>query len=158
MAERAVRNVTERTAVASVQSGLNFKWRYCAVECLCHLRDVRDKMADGKTALEKRFGKHLDGPSIPFRTLVAHIPTTAKNKSRIHQFGHKMLKGFFVCVIRARGVSSGDLMAADCEDFQESEAADIFSTKNLYKRTFTKYRAQTEHSNFLVIVDSGGRS
>ena len=44
-----------------------------------------EKMADGKTAFEKRCGQKFDGPSIPFGTLVEYIPITAKDKSRVHQ-------------------------------------------------------------------------
>ena len=85
------------------------------------------KMADGKTASEKRYGKTFDGPSIPFGTLVEYIPITAKDKSRIHQFGQKTLKGIFLgYVLRAVRGWSGDLMIADYEDLQESEASEIY--------------------------------
>ena len=84
-------------------------------------------MADGKTASEKRYGKTFDGPSIPFGTLVEYIPITAKDKSRIHQFGQKTLKGIFLgYVLRAVRGWSGDLMIADYEDLQESEASEIY--------------------------------
>ena len=42
------------------------------MECYCYLRNVHDKMVDGKTAFEKRFGRKVDGPSILFGTLVEH--------------------------------------------------------------------------------------
>ena len=72
------------------------EWWDCAMECYCYLRKVHDKMADGKTASEKRYGKTFDGPSIPFETLVEYIPITAKRTSQeIHQFGQKTLKGRF---------------------------------------------------------------
>ena len=97
------------------------------MECHCHLRNVRDKMADGKTAFEKRYGQNFDAPSIPFGTLVEYIPITAKDKSRVRQFGKKTLKGIFLgCVLRAGGVWSGDLMTADHEAFQESEVSEIY--------------------------------
>ena len=57
------------------------------MECYCYLRTVHDKMADGKTAFEKRYGQKFDGPSIILGTLVEYIPVTAKDKSRVHQFG-----------------------------------------------------------------------
>ena len=63
------------------------------MECCCCLRNVHDKLADGKTAFEKRDDQAFDGPSIPSGTLVEYIPITAKDKSRSHQFGKKTLKG-----------------------------------------------------------------
>ena len=50
------------TAIALVQRGRPDEWSDCAMECSCYLRDVQDKMADGTTAFEKRFGKTSDGP------------------------------------------------------------------------------------------------
>ena len=116
----------EGTAVALVQSGLPEEWCDCAMECGCYLRNVHDKIADGKTAFEKRYVQKFDGPSIPCETLVEYIPVTAKDKSRVHQFGQKTLRGTLLgCVPRAGGGWSGDLMVADYEDLQESEAPEI---------------------------------
>ena len=50
-----------------------------------------DKLADGKTAFEKRYGQKFDGPSLLIGTLVEYIPNTSKDKSKIHQFGKKTL-------------------------------------------------------------------
>ena len=38
-----------------VQHGLPEEWWDCAMECYSYLRNVHDKMADGKTAFEKRY-------------------------------------------------------------------------------------------------------
>ena len=65
------------------------------MECYGYFRNVHDKMVDGKTALENRYGQKFDGPAIPFGTLVEYIPITAKDKSRGHQFGSKVLLGLF---------------------------------------------------------------
>ena len=92
VAKRAVRRVKEGTAVALVQSALPEEWWVCVMERRCSLRNVHDKVADVKTAFEKRLGKTIDGPSIPCGTLVEHIPVTAKDKSRVHQFGKTTLK------------------------------------------------------------------
>ena len=95
------------------------------MERCCYLRNVRDKMADGKTASEKRYGQKFEGPSIPFGTLVEYIPITAKGKSRVSL--EKTLKGIFlVFVLHAVGGWSGDLTIADDEDFQKSEDSDIY--------------------------------
>ena len=45
--------------------------------------------SDGKTPYERRFGKPFKGPIIPFGSLVEYYPISAKDQSRIHQFGKK---------------------------------------------------------------------
>ena len=49
-----------------------------------------------KTPYERSFGKPLKGPIIPFGSLVEYHPITAKDQSRIHQFGKKVLPGLFL--------------------------------------------------------------
>ena len=133
-AERAVRRVKEGSAIALVQGGLPV-WCECAMECFCFLRNVHDKMDDGKTVFEKGYGKELDGPSIPLGTLVECIPTTAEEKSRVHQFGMKTMNGIFLgYVLHARGGWSVDLMIANYEDLQESEAAEIYVNRSKNKK------------------------
>ena len=100
------------------------KWTTCRVVGLCD--GALLLLAQRKTAFEKRIGKELDEPSMPFGTLVEYIPITAKDKSRIHQFGQQTLKGvFFSFVLRAGGSWSDDLAVASYEELQESEAAEI---------------------------------
>ena len=41
-------------------------------------------------------GNHLKGPIIPFGSLVEYHTITAKDQSRIHQFGKKVLPGLFL--------------------------------------------------------------
>ena len=50
----------------------------------------------GKTPYERRFGKPLKGPIIPFGSLVEYYPISAQDQSRIHQFGKKVLPGLFL--------------------------------------------------------------
>ena len=39
---------------------------------------------------------HFNGPIIPFGSLVEYYPISAKDQSRIHQFGKKVLPGLFL--------------------------------------------------------------
>ena len=64
------------------------------------MRNVADLLADGKTPYERRFGKPFKGPVLPFGSLVEYHPRTAKDQSRIHQFGKKK---FTWIVPRIRG-------------------------------------------------------
>ena len=50
----------------------------------------------GKTPYERRFGQRFKGPIIPFGSLVEHHPITAKDQSRIHQFGKRVLLVLFL--------------------------------------------------------------
>ena len=96
IAERAVRRVKEGTSAVLLQSGLNESWWADSMECYTFLRNVTDLLSDGKTPYERRFGKPFEGPIIPFGSLVEYHPITAKDQSRIHQFGKKVLPGLFL--------------------------------------------------------------
>ena len=62
-----------------------------------HLRNIQDLLSDGKTPYERRFGKPLEGPiNHPFGSLVDYYPISAKDQSRIHQFGKEVLPGLFL--------------------------------------------------------------
>ena len=50
----------------------------------------------GRPPMKDVLGNHLKGPIIPFGSLVAYYPISAKDQSRIHQFGKKVLSGLFL--------------------------------------------------------------
>ena len=50
----------------------------------------------GKTPCERRFGEPFKGPIIPFGSLVEYYPISAKDQSRIYQFGKKVLPGLLL--------------------------------------------------------------
>ena len=86
----------EGTSAVLLQSGLNENWWADSMECYTYLRNVTDLLSDGKTPYERRFGQPFKGPIIPFGSLVEYHPITAKDQSRIHQFGKKVLPGLFL--------------------------------------------------------------
>ena len=92
----AVRRVKEGTSAVLLQSGLNENWWADPMECYTYLRNVTDLLSDGKTPYERRFGQPFKGPIIPFGSLVEYYPISAKDQSRIHQFGKKVLPGLFL--------------------------------------------------------------
>ena len=63
------------------------------MECYCHLRHVHDKMADGKTVHENKFGVTFDGHLVSFGANVSYKHVSSKDESLRHQFGIKMLPG-----------------------------------------------------------------
>ena len=57
------------------------------MECYCNLRNIQDLLSDGKTPYERRFGVPFEGLVIPLGAMVEYHPISAKDLSRIHQFG-----------------------------------------------------------------------
>ena len=96
IAERAVRRVKEGTSAVLLQLGLNENWLADSMECHTYRRNVTDLLSDGKTPYEIRFGQPFKGPIIPFGSLVEYHPITAKDQSRILQFGKRVLPGWFL--------------------------------------------------------------
>ena len=50
----------------------------------------------GRRPMKDVLGNLLKGPIIPFGSLVEYHPVTAKDQSRIHEFGKKVLPGLFL--------------------------------------------------------------
>ena len=96
IAERAVRRVKEGASAVLLQSGLDENWWADSMECYTYLRNVTDLLSDGKTTYERRFGKPFKGPIIPFGSLVEYYHISAKDQSRIHQFGKNFLPRLFL--------------------------------------------------------------
>ena len=130
IAERAVRRVKEGTSGVLLQSGLNESWWADSMECYTYLRNVTDLLSDGKTPYERRFGQPFKGPIIPFGSLVEYHPFTAKDQSRIHQFGKKVLLGLFHgYALYAGGIWKGDVLIADLEELETMDASEIYLKK-----------------------------
>ena len=135
IAERAVRRVKEGTSAVLLQSGLNESWWADSMECYTCLRNVTDLVSDGKTPYERRVGQPFEGPIIPCGSLVEYHPITAKDQSRIHQFGKKVLPGMFLgYALYAGGIWKGDVLIADLEELETMDASEIYSKKTQCKR------------------------
>ena len=86
--------------------------------------------SDGKTPYERRFGEPFKGPIIPFGSLVEYYPISAKEQSRIHQFGKKVLLGLFLgYALYAERIWKGDIMVADIEELETMDASEIHSKR-----------------------------
>ena len=152
IAERAVRRVKEGTSAVLLQSGLDEKWWADSMERFSHLRNIQDLLTDGKTPYERRFGEPSKGPIIPFGSLVEYYPISAKDQSRIHQFGKKVLPGLFLgFVLYAEGIWKGDIMVADIEELETMDASEIYSKRlNAKEVIFPK-----ENGKFIFPVADG---
>ena len=95
-----------------------------------YLRNIQDLLSVGKTPYERRFGQPFEGPIIPFGSLVEYYPISAKDQSRNHQFGKKVLPGLFLgYALFAGGIWKGDIMVADLEELETMVASEIYSKR-----------------------------
>ena len=84
----------------------------------------------GRRPYERRFGQPFNGPIIPFGSLVEYHPITAKDQSRLHQFGKKVLPGLFLgYALYAGGIWKGDVLVADLEELETMDASEIYSKR-----------------------------
>ena len=73
---------------------------------------------------------NIKGPIIPFCSLVEYHPIPAKDQSRIHQFGKKVLPGLFLgYALYAGGIWKGDVLIADLEELETMDASEIYSKR-----------------------------
>ena len=97
--------------------------------------NIQDLLSDGKKLHTRgRFwGNHLKGPIIPFGSLVEYHPITAKDQSRIHQFGKKSLTWIVPRIRLCTRVEFGrvDILIADLEELEN----DGTHRENLLEKT-----------------------
>ena len=128
------------------------------MEWFSYLRNVTDLLSDGKTPYERRFRQPFKGPIIPFGSLVECYPFSAKDQSRIHQFGKKVLLGLFLgYALYAGRIWKGDVLVAELEELETMDALEIYSKRlNAKEVIFPKpkgefyfFQSQMDESNFL---------
>ena len=96
------------------------------MECYCYLRNIQDLLSDGKTLYERRLGVPFNDPVIPLGSKVEYHFISAKDQSRLHQFGKKVLQGTFLgCALHAGGIWKGDILVADIEELEQMDASEI---------------------------------
>ena len=70
------------------------------------------------------------GPNIPFGSLVEYYPISAKDQSRIHQFGEKVFTWIVPWIRSVRGgIWKGDILVADIEHLEPMDASEIYSKR-----------------------------
>ena len=119
------------------------------MECYCYLRNIQDLLSDGKTPYERRLGMPFNGQVIPFGALVEYHPISAKDISRLHQFGPKVLPGMFLgYVLFAGRIRKGDIMIADIEKLEEMDASELHARRLNAKEVITPMKGD----NFIFPV------
>ena len=153
IAERAVRRVKEGTSAVLLQLVLDENWWADSMECYTYLRNIQDLLSDKKTPYERRFGEPINGPIIPFGSLVEYYTISAKDQSRIHQFGKKVLLGLFLgCVLYVGRIWKGDVLFADLEELETMDASEIYS-----KRLNAKEVIFPKENGKFIFPAAGGR-
>ena len=128
----------EGTSAVLLQSGLDNEWWADSMECYTYLRIIQDLLSDGKTPYERRFGIPFDGRVVPFGAVVAYHPISAKDPSRLHQFGPKVLPGKFLgYVLSAVRIWKRDILIADIEDLEEMDASELHARRLYAKEVLT---------------------
>ena len=62
--------------------------------------------------------------------MIEHHPISAKDQSRLHQFGKKVLPGVFQgCVLYAVSIWKGDILVPDIEELENLDALEIPKTQ-----------------------------
>ena len=152
IAERAVRRVKEGTSAVLLQSALDKEWWADSMECYCYLRNIQDLISDEKTPYEWRFGMLSCGPVMPFGATVECHLFAAKDLSRLHQFGPKVLSGIFIgYALHSGGIWKGDVMIADIEEFGQMDASELDARRLNAKEVLTPMKGE----NFMFPVADG---
>ena len=120
--ERAVRTVKEGTTSVLLQSGLDNECWADSMECYCSLRNIQDLLSDEKTPYERRLGMTFNGPVIPFGAMVEYHPFSAKDQSRLHRFGAKVLPGIFLAyALYAEGIWKETLWSQTLKNWERRQ-------------------------------------
>ena len=143
--ERAVRRVKEGTSAVLLRSGLDENWWADSMECKTYLRNVQDLLSGGKTSYERRFGKPLRGPIMPFGSLVEYHPISDYIISV-----QKSCQVYFSVMHCTRG-ESGKVMVADIEEVEEMDASEIHPPRLNAQEVLTPQRS----GNFIFPVADG---
>ena len=103
----------------------------------------------GRRPMKDVLGNHWKEPIIPFGSLVELHPISAKDPSRINQFGKKVLPGLFLgYALYAGRIWKGDVLVADLEKLETMDASEIYSKRlNAKEVMFHKIKRRFYFSN-----------
>ena len=92
------------------------------------------------------------GPLTPFGATVEYHLISAKDLSRVHQFGPKVLPGiFFGCVLYAGGIWKRDILFANIEELEQMDESELHARRLNAKEVLTPMKG----GNFIFPVADG---
>ena len=120
------------------------------VKSICETSQIYYLM--GRRPMKDVLGNHLKDRLFHLVHCVEYHPITAKDQSRIHQFGKKVLPGLFLgYALYAGGIWKGGVLVADLEELETMDASDIYSKRlNAKEVIFPK-----ENGNVIFPVADG---
>ena len=122
IAERAVRSVKEGTSAVLLQSGLDETWWAGFHGMLLLCAKYSRSLGRWEETTRKAVRDAIQRTSYPVWGNGQYHPISAKDQSRLHQFGPKVLPGVFLgYVLYAGRIWKGDIMVADTEELQQME-------------------------------------
>ena len=131
IAERAVRRIKEGTFASGVAIRLGRKL-VGGFHGMLLLSAERTSLffLDGKTPFERRCGEPFRGTVIPCGSMVQHHSISAKDQSRLQQFGGKVLLGVILgYALYAAYIWKGDIMVADGEELENLDVSQIHARR-----------------------------
>ena len=94
----------------------------------------------------------FNGPVMPLGAMVEYQLISAKDQSRLHQFGAKVLPGKFLgYAFFAQGIWKGDVIIADIEELEEMDASELHARRFNEKEVLTPMKVD----NFLFPIADG---
>ena len=108
------------------------------MECKYYLRNIQDKLSDGKTPYERRFGIPFDGPAIPSGAMVEYRISSAQ-------------KSYLGYALHAGEIWKGGIIVADIEELEEMDASEIHARRLNAKEVLTEMKGD----NFKFPVADG---
>ena len=127
-------------------------WKIPCGVILLSAKIFRIFISDGKTPYERRFGMPFNRPVIPFGAMVEYHPFSAKDISRLNQFGPKVLPGIFLGYVLCAGrIWKGDIVIADIEEEEEMDASEVDARRLNAKERLTPMKGE----NFVFPVADG---
>ena len=88
----------------------------------------------------------FSGPVVPFGAMVEYHPISAKEQTRLHLFGAKVLPGSFLGnAWNAGRIWKGDIIVADVEELEEMDASELHARSLNTKEVLTAQRSEKLH-------------
>ena len=95
---------------------------------ICETSQIYNLM--GRRPMKDVLGNHLKDLLFHLFHWLSITLITAKDQSRIHQFGKKVLPGLFLgYALYAGGIWKGDVLIADLEELETMDASEIYSKR-----------------------------
>ena len=99
------------------------------MECYCYLRNIQDRLCDGKTPFERRFDEPCKGPIIPFGSLVECLPISQKISHDSINWERKCSREYSRLCMYAGESSKETYWLWTLEELEEMDASEIHANR-----------------------------